>query len=289
MRIVASRETFRPAWTSVRDGQNTMAQLGFLVGMLLFVAWATMMGSYLYFLRHVAPSALRLWAEEHGYQIIKKQTPGPLAWWSFAKGSGHHIYRVVVLDEKGSTRGGLVRLGNPRWFCFSPARCPVEARWDPPEELARPIRPMTRRMVLGFAVADLVVVILLLAVGSALIFMAAVCLDEIWNGALGLNRRLGRVPRPGGRQDTPMALAQLLGLAALCLAAMVTLTAAGLGMIRRKRWGYYSHLVGSALVVLIPGGFLYGIPSLVITLQPAFREHFRGLEKPEPVPDLAEL
>ncbi|MHB1556597.1 MAG: hypothetical protein ACYC61_03835, partial [Isosphaeraceae bacterium] len=224
--------------------------MNLLFPMLLFVAWATIMGSYLYFAWHIAPSALRLWTEVNGYQIIKKRSAWPLEWWSFAKGSGHHVYRVVVMDEDGVTQRGLVRLGNPQWFCLSPAQCPVEVRWDPPEKLAKPIRRVTRRTVLGFAVADLVVVILLLAVASAVLLLAAVGLDEIWNGALGLNRRLGRMPRPGGRQDTPLVIAQALGVAALCLASMVALTAAALGMIRRKRWGYYSHMVGSALVIL---------------------------------------
>ncbi len=266
-----------------------MAQQNLLFPVLFFVAWATIMGSYLYFSCHVAPSALRLWAEDHSYQVIKRRSAWPLEWWSFAKGSGHHIYRVVLLDGEGSTRRGLVRLGNPQWFCLSPARCPVEVRWDPPGESAKPTRPVTRRTVLVFVVADLVVVILLLALASALLFMAAVCLDDLWDGVLGLNRRLGRVPRRGGRQETPLALALLLGLAALSLAAMAALTAAALGMIRRKRWGYYSHVVGSALVILIPGGLLYGIPSLAITLRPAFKEYFRGQGKPEPASDLEEL
>jgi hypothetical protein len=110
--------------------------------LLFFIAWAAMMGSYFYFALHVAPSALRRWAEEQGYQIVKKRIAGPLDWWSFAKFSGHQIYR---------------------------------------------------------------------------------------NGALGLNRYFGRVPRPGARGETQVFMAQVLGLVALCLAAMVTLRPPGSG------------------------------------------------------------
>jgi hypothetical protein len=52
-------------------------------------------------------------------------------------------------------------------------------------------------------------------------------------------------------------------------------------MIRRKLWGYYSHVVGLALAVLLPGVFIYAIPSLAIALRPAFKEHFRGSGKPK--------
>lgn len=97
---------------------------------ILFLIVCAMMGSYLYFALHVAPFALCRWAEEHGYQVIQRQRAGPLDWWSFSKGSGHHIYRVVILDEAGETRRGLARVGNPNWICLSTSRCPVEIRWD---------------------------------------------------------------------------------------------------------------------------------------------------------------
>ena len=88
-----------------------MAQVNPLFFVVFFIAWATMMGSYFHFALCVAPAALRNWAEKKGYQIIKKRSAGPLDWWSYAKGSGHQIYRLVIVDEDGQTRGGLREWG----------------------------------------------------------------------------------------------------------------------------------------------------------------------------------
>jgi hypothetical protein len=40
--------------------------------------------------------------------------------------------------------------------------------------------------------------------------------------------------------------------------------------------------VGSALVVLTGFGIIYSIPSLLITLRPAFKAYFSGTGKPKP-------
>jgi hypothetical protein len=266
-----------------------MALANFLVFGLFLIAWMAVMGAYLYFARCVAPAAVQNWAKEQGYQIINKRNAGPLERWSYARGSGHQIYRLVILDINGHTRSGLARVGIPYWFCLSSDRCPVEARWDAPQAVFQPIKPVTRRTVVYCAVADLVVVFLLLVLETGLLFVVGMCVDEIWNGALGLNRRLGWAPPSGGPGETRFFMAQILGFAALCVAAIVTLTAAWFGMIRGKRWGYSCHLIGSALVVAIPGGLFYGLPSLAIALRPAFKEYFRGLGKPKPVTDLSQL
>jgi hypothetical protein len=107
-----------------------MAIIGFLV------IWSVLMGSYLYFLWRVAPLALRRWAETEGYQIVERKRAGMFDWVSFAKGrhsfakdSGHRIYRVVVRNEAGLTRRGLARVGKPHWYSMSASQCPVEIRW----------------------------------------------------------------------------------------------------------------------------------------------------------------
>ena len=65
---------------------------------------------------------------------------------------------------------------------------------------------MARRTVFCFAIADLLVAILLLAAELGLLFVIVLCLDEIWNGALGLNRKFGRVrPRCPQRDATVLA------------------------------------------------------------------------------------
>lgn len=101
-----------------------------LFGVLFFAVWLAVMGSFLYFRSHVAPSALHRWAQEEGYRIIEQKTAGPFEWYSFARGSGHWVYRVAVQDNDGQILRGLVRVGTPCWFRLDVSRCPVEARWD---------------------------------------------------------------------------------------------------------------------------------------------------------------
>jgi hypothetical protein len=267
-----------------------MASFNVLFALVFFAVWATLMGSYLFFNLRVAPAALERWAKEQGVQIVEKRMAGPLDWWSYAKGSGHQIYRLVVVDKMKETRSGLARVGMPNWFCLSSGRCPVEARWDPPGKLRPHNQPVTRRTVLCFVVADFVAATVLLAVLLILLFMVALCVDDLWNGALGLNDRIGRVPRRTARAETQWFMTQLSGLLALDFAAVMLLLGAGFGMMRGKLWGYYSHVAGLALVVFVPGGFLFAIPALAISLRPAFKAHFRASEKPKPTLDsLAEL
>jgi hypothetical protein len=111
--------------------QNTPAHVNTLALLAFFAAWCAIMGSFTYFSWRVAPAALTRWAESEGYQIIKRKKAGMFDWFRFAKGSGHWIYRIVVMDKTGRSRSGLVRVGNPYWICLSVNRCPAEARWDP--------------------------------------------------------------------------------------------------------------------------------------------------------------
>jgi hypothetical protein len=247
---------------------------------LFFIVWSAVMGSFLYFTWHVAPTALRDWAEEQGLQVIRRRHAGPLAWHSFAKGSGHLVYRVQILDSAGQTWSGLVRVGTAYYPCLSPSRCPVEVRWDRSEEgPRRPVRPVSRRTVLGFAAADFLLSALVMALVLVLLVVVGVCLDEMGHGGLGLNRRLGRVPRPDASRETHLVLGMCLGLLVLYLPALVALTAGAVGLMGRKWWGYWAHLIGSALVAFTGFGIVYTIPSLAMALRPEFREFFRDTRK----------
>jgi hypothetical protein len=115
---------------NINPDLKLFAIIGFLV------IWSVLMGSYLYFWWHVAPEALRRWAKSEGFQIIERKRSGMFDWVSFAKGrnsfakdSGHRIYRVVVRDKAGLTRRGLARVGKPHWYSMSASQCPVEIRW----------------------------------------------------------------------------------------------------------------------------------------------------------------
>lgn len=263
-----------------------MAHTQPLLLVLFLTVWAMMMGSYLYFCWYVVPSALRRWAAKQSYQITEQKRAGIFDWFSFAEGSGHWIYRVVILDEAGQTRSGLVRVGYPYRWCLSSSRCPADVRWDPPAAFSR--KAVTRRTVLYFAAADLILATLVLAMELGLLFVLAIGADEIFKGSLGVNRYFGRVPRLDAIEDTQLVMAQFLGLFALYLPALVALTAGGIGLILRKTWGYYSHVAGSALVAVTCFGVIYTILALAVALRPEFKEYFRGTEKPKQASDFLE-
>jgi hypothetical protein len=103
--------------------------VSFVFPIVLMTVWLVGMGSLFYFSRHVAPAALQRWADEEGYRVIQRKNAGPFAWWSFAKGNCHWVYRVVLVDKVGQEREALVRVGHPALFCLSVSRCPVDVRW----------------------------------------------------------------------------------------------------------------------------------------------------------------
>lgn len=247
--------------------------------LLFFAVWAAGMGSYVYFAHHVAPSALRNWSEEQGYTILETRMAGPLDWLVNSKRSGHQLYRIVAVDGKGERHSGLAVVGKPYWYCLSPDTCPVEVQWDSPAAAERHSRPVAPLTVFCFAAVDLALAFVLLLVLLVVLGAIALALDELRDGAWGLNHRLGRMPHPGGREETRMFLLQMLGFFAAYSAACVALAAGGVGMLRRRLWGYHAHLAGSVLVVFTGFGMLYAIPSLLITFRPAFKAYFSGDDK----------
>jgi hypothetical protein len=76
-----------------------------------------------------------------------------------------------------------------------------------------------------------------------------------------------------------------IGMLILYLPALVTLPIAGVGLIMRRPWGYYSHLAGAALVAISIFGVIYTIPALAIALQPNFKDHFFGKQGLKPLSD----
>lgn len=269
--------------------------------LLFFALWLLMMGTYLHFAWRVAPAALRRWAEAEGYEVIERKQAGPFDWFTFAGGSGHHVYRVVVRDRDGHEHSGLVRLGTPYWFCSSASRCPVEVRWreavgtlEQFRRLTDPARfgwkggssshgqAVTRRTVFCFAVADLILAIPLLALVLGSLLIAACSVDEVWPNSLGLNRHIQRTPGAYSLPESWQNLAMSLGYFILYLPALVTLTAGGIGMLLRRRWGYSCHVAASVLIVVTCIGAAYTIPALAFAFRSEFKAYFEVPKSTKP-------
>ena len=106
--------------------------MSFIESISLFVVfpiWLVIMSRFAYFYLHVSSAAIRRWATENDYRIIKLKTAGPFEAWGFASGNGQRVYRVVVEDKAAHVKKGLLRVGNPYWNSMSVVRCPVENRW----------------------------------------------------------------------------------------------------------------------------------------------------------------
>ncbi len=51
----------------------------------------------------------------------------------------------------------------------------------------------------------------------------------------------------------------------------------GIGLIKRRTWGYYMHIVGAVLTIFSCVGMIYTIIALIIAFRPEFRTEFPGL------------
>ena len=72
----------------------------------------------------------------------------------------------------------------------------------------------------------------------------------------------------------------MIGLPAM--AGSVIYTLAGVGLMRRRPWGYYMHMVGAGLAVLSCVGVLYAIPAILFAVQSSFKDEF--FPRPYPPP-----
>jgi hypothetical protein len=262
-----------------------------VVLVLFLTLWSGVMGMYLHFWWRVAPAALRRWADAEGYQIVERRRAGLLDWFSFAAGSGHHVFQVVVRDREGREHQGLVRVGTPYWFCTSASRCPVEVRWGQVKDTLETVRELAdlgrygwggpapstaRRVVLGFAAADLMLASLVLLFELAMLVAAVI----------GIDRLSGNLPSPGSTPEDLLAAAMIVGMFALYLPALITLSAGGVGLIRRKPWGYYYHIAGAVLVAVSCFGIVYTVPALLVAIQPWFKGYCLGKQAPDGKADL---
>ena len=63
-------------------------------------------------------------------------------------------------------------------------------------------------------------------------------------------------------------------LAAPALIGVFLYSFAGYGMVKRRRWAYYVHLVGACVAGLSCLGLAYTIPAIMIAQRPNFRAEF---------------
>jgi hypothetical protein len=267
------------------------------VFLVVFLAlWSVVMGTYLHFCVRVAPAALRHWADTEGYKIVEQKRAGIFDWFSYASGSGHYVYRLVVQDSEGQEHQGLVRVGTPYWFSMSASQCPVEARWgagiDPVGVINKATDSLragvessalaglitTRRLVIGFAVADLVLACLVLAFEGMMLLGVAI----------GIDRLSGNSPSPETRQDDLFGTVAFFGMFVLYLPALVTLSAGGVGLLRRKPWGYHSHLAGVVCVAVSFFAIVYTIPAVVVAIRPEFKNYCLGKQEAKTTAELTD-
>jgi hypothetical protein len=259
-----------------------------------FAPGSVVMVKYLHFCLRVAPAALQRWADATGYQIVEQKRAGVFDRFSVASGSGHYVYRVIVRDREGQEHQGLIRVGTPYWFCTSSNRGPVEVQWRAGVEPDTVINwaadwlrarvegsalaglVTTRRLVLGFAVTDLVLACLVLAFEVMMLLGVAI----------GIDRLSGNSPSPETRKGDLFGTAIFLGMFALYLPALVTLSAGGVGLMRRTRWGYYCHLAGVICVAVSIFAIVYTIPAVLVAIQPEFRNYCLGKQGAKTPADL---
>jgi hypothetical protein len=128
-----------------------------LAGFFLFIVWLFIMVSAFHFNSHVAPNALRRWADSEGYRILRRREAGLVDWFRHANNSAYRLYRVTLLEKSGREGEALVRLGSPHWFSRSVERCPIDVRWlelhekpaaspSPPKEVPMWDRDLDRGM-----------------------------------------------------------------------------------------------------------------------------------------------
>lgn len=228
------------------------------------------------------PRFLDRWAENQEWQLLERR------WLGTNTGSldqGHAlrgtIYRIVLRDRDGRLRRATACVAHS----FHRRPWPIEVRWDafnepgydgPITPSSEPPRaddgPMSRRTILRFAVADILLAVPVLAIGLASLFVFALCVDEAREGALRLNRLMGRASNtyPG---DLPAVSMMCLGFSSLYLAMAATMIAGGVGMMLRRRWGYSCHLIGTCLFAFTIFGVVYTVFALPFALRPGFKEH----------------
>jgi hypothetical protein len=108
----------------------------------------------------------------------------------------------------------------------------------------------------GFCLLGLVTMAFGLVYG---VFLSGDQGEELWAGVLGC---------------LMIMLPAALGL--------VVYTLAGIGLLKRKSWGFVCHVIGAALAVLSCIGVVYTVIALIFAFRRDFKDEFFALPSPPP-------
>jgi hypothetical protein len=118
-----------------------------MLGVSVFAVRFALLFSSLRFVWFLAAAAVRRWADERGYSIVRRRQAGPLTllWLTVRARPAQMLYRVVVQDKLGRLQEGVLLVGHRDFPSLVLSGCPVEvARWEdktPPRKSARSIAP----------------------------------------------------------------------------------------------------------------------------------------------------
>lgn len=93
----------------------------------------------------------------------------------------------------------------------------------------------------------------------------------VWTGFIGLALIYGIFY--SGDQGAELAAGVLgsLFIGSPGAIGLIVYTVAGIGLLKRRSWGYYCHLAGAALAALSCVGVVYTIVAIVFAMQPEFK------------------
>jgi hypothetical protein len=88
--------------------------MGAMLGLSVFAVCFALMFSSLRFVWFLAPAAVRRWADERGYSIVRRRQAGPLTLLCLvvAAGPAQMLCRVVVQDKLGRLQDGVLLVGH---------------------------------------------------------------------------------------------------------------------------------------------------------------------------------
>jgi hypothetical protein len=103
-----------------------------VLGLFLFAVWFLFMFTFFWFYWFLAPAAVRRWAAEEGYRIVRMRQAGLLTWLAVRSslesraGQAQRLYRVDVQDKAGRSQEVVLLVGDRDIPILLSSRCPVE-------------------------------------------------------------------------------------------------------------------------------------------------------------------
>ncbi len=105
---------------------------------------------------------------------------------------------------------------------------------------------------------------------------AALCF--MWVGFMSMGVTYGVVGSSDQGEDLMASVLGCLLLASPCLIGLLVYSLAGLGLFKRRPWGYYAHIVGGFLAIFSCIGIVYTVFVLIYAFKPEFKAAFFAAE-----------